>query len=525
MKLKKMKTVALCFVALLSNISMYSFADDNIHYNDNIKLIKSRTLDNDTWLEKVSTLPINISYSSADVVDGKVYVIGGYPNINSVNVYDPHTNTWDTSKTSMPTARHAFGTAVLDGKIYCIGGSNSSSYYNKVEVYDPATDSWNISKSPMPTPRAGLGVAVIDDKIYCIGGSSTATFNKVEVYNPKTDTWETKASMPQAVFGSVIEVANNKIYSIGGGYTSTAYKGDVQIYNPSTNSWTKSSSTMPTPRRYLSGELLNGKIYCFGGQTSSGNSNKVEVYDVNTDTWNILTTSMPLSMRGIATEVIEESIYTFGGYASHATDTVNVYIPNLTLERQNTLNLVEQSEISKDLVDIEIARDLVNKLPESAFKNTLQYKLNDISPNISIELKKATSNLDLYIKSENMLTLNLDTNCVNFDNFSGIEDTEKQNAINLTVNSSLPYKISAYLPTDIQNVDKSEAMDKSILNIKASSESTYNTFTNNIIPVVLLDNQTEGNNIVHAIDLMLKGNIAHKADVYKTTIKLEIEQK
>ena len=41
----------------------------------------------------------------------------------------------------------------------------------------------------------------------------------------------------------------------------------------------------------------------------------------------------------------------------------------------------------------------------------------------------------------------------------------------------------------------------------------------------LLDNQDSGNNNVHSIDLMLKGNIAYEQDIYKTTIKFEVNQK
>lgn len=102
---------------------------------------------------------------------------------------------------------------------------------------------------------------------------------------------------------------------------------------------------------------------------------------------------------------------------------------------------------------------------------------------------------------------------------------EKQNAINLTVNSSLPYKINAYLATEIQNSDGSNMMDKDILNIRANGESNYNTFIDTTTPIVLLDDQPADNDVSHGIDIMLKGNIAHEKDIYKTTIKFEAEQK
>lgn len=136
-----------------------------------------------------------------------------------------------------------------------------------------------------------------------------------------------------------------------------------------------------------------------------------------------------------------------------------------------------------------------------------------------------TSNLDVYIKSENILQMSLDTNSITFDDFSGVEDAIKENAINLTINSSLPYSINAYLPTEVQNSDKSKTMNKEILNIKENSETDYKNFANINEKVVLKDNCSAGNRLNHGIDIKLKGRVAHEKDVYKTTIKFEVEQK
>src|SRR5699024_4348486 len=135
------------------------------------------------------------------------------------------------------------------------------------------------------------------------------------------------------------------------------------------------------------------------------------------------------------------------------------------------------------------------------------------------------ANVDVYIQSENMLSLSLDTNIVAFDDFSGVEDVEKLNAVNLVVSSSLPYEVNAYLASEIQNNDKSKTIDKNILNIRANGEMSYKSFFDTPNPLMLLDSQSSGNDITHGIDLKLKGNIAHEKDIYKTTIKFEVKQK
>lgn len=186
---------------------------------------------------------------------------------------------------------------------------------------------------------------------------------------------------------------------------------------------------------------------------------------------------------------------------------------------------VTAAEASRNVTDIQTAREKVNTLPESASKDALQSRLNAISPNLTMDKLTSTANVDMYIKSENMLSMSLDTNSITFEDFSGVSDLEKTNAVTVTVNSSLPYELNAYLPEEIQNADKSKTMDKSILNIKANSESSYKTFSATNTKLNLLDNQPAGNNLTHGLDLKLKGGLAYQKDNYKATVKLEINQK
>ena len=112
-------------------------------------------------------------------------------------------DTWITGLNSMPSGRAYLTSAVVDDKIYCIGGTTfDGSASNSIEVYDPKTDTWEI-KTPMPTSRHSLTSAVVDGKIYCIGGYGGSNRNIVEVYNPKTDSWETKSPMKMSRKGLI----------------------------------------------------------------------------------------------------------------------------------------------------------------------------------------------------------------------------------------------------------------------------------------------------------------------------------
>ena len=97
----------------------------------------------------------------------------------------------------MPTTRAHVSVAVVDGIIYVVGGWKLNvGVVATMEAYNPATNSWT-TKASLPTVHA-TEVAVVNGIIYAVGGElygGVAT-PVVEAYNASTDRWTTKASMP-----------------------------------------------------------------------------------------------------------------------------------------------------------------------------------------------------------------------------------------------------------------------------------------------------------------------------------------
>ena len=96
-------------------------------------------------------------------------------------------NGW-TLKTHIPSLRACGTASVVDGKIYFIGGSYAllvDAADN--EMYDPLTDTWDTTLAPMPTPRGFLTSAVVNGIIYAIGGGYPTATVKNEAYNPVTN--------------------------------------------------------------------------------------------------------------------------------------------------------------------------------------------------------------------------------------------------------------------------------------------------------------------------------------------------
>ncbi|MFC1712818.1 sigma-70 family RNA polymerase sigma factor [Candidatus Poribacteria bacterium] len=288
-----------------------------------------------TWVQKAD-MPTARYMLGTCVVDGKLYAMGGTDGnqaFATIEVYDPATDTW-TRKADMPAGRGLDGAVcAMNGKIYVIGGwpnPKAGTVLNEVKEYDPKTEKWT-KKSDMPTKRAHLALCVVKGKIYAIGGYITNDVftSAVEEYDPETDTWTKKADMPtdRAVFAAA--AVNGKIYAIGGNtgkWLVGPFLSTVEEYDPVTDIWTKKAD-MPIERTELAASALNGKIYVVGGGSPKFLPTVLE-YDPTTDAWREVA-NMPTLRACLSSAVVDGKLYAIGGYGPGQTllPTVEEYDP------------------------------------------------------------------------------------------------------------------------------------------------------------------------------------------------------
>jgi N-acetylneuraminic acid mutarotase len=238
----------------------------------------------DDWTAR-KPMPTARQYFGIAVYQNKMYTIGGSwwdpvkgrISSNANEVYDPLTDTWETRE-PMPTNRSNLEANVVNGKIYLIGGRTGDQYSTVAlnEVYDPATNSW-ITKEPMPYPVVAYASAVVDGKIYVIGGTNEfhdpddpLYTNHNQIYDPETDTWSLGASLPtvvrNAAAGATTGVkAPTRIYVIGGTLGGSMEGTNItQVYNPENDVWTFGAS-MPTARGWLAVAVVDDMLYAIGG--------------------------------------------------------------------------------------------------------------------------------------------------------------------------------------------------------------------------------------------------------------------
>jgi N-acetylneuraminic acid mutarotase len=234
---------------------------------------------NNTWDVSKPSMSTNRTTPLAGVINNKLYVVGGRGSsystaTSSLLMYDPDplVNAW-VYKAPMLSARIGPAGGVYNGKLYVVGGSDEGGgkTVQSLEVYDPGTDTWE-TKAPAPIVRAvGATAQFIDGKMYLIGGqtdSSTPFSDTLAVYDVMTDSWDiTKALMPARRTGGTSAVVDGKFLYIGGTNEDYDSASDVYIYDPAINSW-DNFGDLPLALHRAVAQVVNSDLFIIGGRNS-----------------------------------------------------------------------------------------------------------------------------------------------------------------------------------------------------------------------------------------------------------------
>jgi N-acetylneuraminic acid mutarotase len=278
------------------------------------------------WSLKAPLLTTNSETGVAEL-DGKIYVIGGYPadrkTVATVQMYDSHINHWQFVA-PLPVPLNHVMPATANGKIYVIGGQTTeqsepskAGFVDTVYEYDPAADKWT-ARAPMPTKRGGGAAAVIDGKIYVAGGRPPGGAD-FAVYDPKTDRWTKLPNMPTQRNHLAAGAFDGKVYVFGGRFAGgfqSERTDAVEVFDPKTEQWSKRKPLLK-PRGGVNGIFANGCFHLFGGEGNPDHPYHVfadhDYYDPITDTWHRLD-PMPIAVHGVTgLAFIDGLIYLPGG--------------------------------------------------------------------------------------------------------------------------------------------------------------------------------------------------------------------
>jgi hypothetical protein len=234
--------------------------------------------------------------------NGKVLVVGGDDTpdflLSTSQLYDPTTGVWSAIPDVLQYARvnHA-ATLLADGKVLVTGGYGDDP--QSVEIYDPSTNSWDLTDS-MNTPRASHTATLLPDgRVLVVGGeaeisslesaeiydSTSASPNKWTEVAPLTDSDRTQHTATLLPDGKVLVVGGQGCVDHPECLQFSALK-TAQIYDPELDTWTP-ADPMVTGRYGHSATLLpNGTVLVVGGRGEAGQPlDSAEVFDSATGHW------------------------------------------------------------------------------------------------------------------------------------------------------------------------------------------------------------------------------------------------
>ena len=280
-------------------------------------------------------------------VNGRIYIVGGYPTspsatIASVFVYTIATDTWAAGPNHPIPVHHPVVTGV-GGKLYSLGGQTSGADTNRVFELDPAvgaTGTWR-ELAPMPTARGAGASAVVGDKIYVIAGRPGA-MNKFEAYDISDNAWTTLAPLPPTLGNNdrnhlAATAIGTKIYVAGGRYNGGGFGSPrtdaLDIFDTASGTPGAWSTGMPMPRVRggVNGVAANGCFFVWGGEGEGiGEPNDVypddDVYNPRTNTWTQLL-PLPTPIHGVTGAAFVGGLIFMpgGGIASGGSSGSNIF--------------------------------------------------------------------------------------------------------------------------------------------------------------------------------------------------------
>jgi len=209
------------------------------------------------------------------LADGRVLLAGGEVTrgitTNEASIYDPRTNTW-SRVANMLVSRTGHSAALLpDGRVLVVAGRGNCCAVHVSEVYDPVTDTWS-EVAPLPEQSSGaVGTVLADGRLLAAGGPAGVSF----LYDPATDAWSRTGDMVSGRSGHhATLLPDGRVLVSGGGLAET------ELFDPSTRSWSRGPKMKVSRTASAAAALPSGVVLEMGGSASTDSQvlDSVEIY-------------------------------------------------------------------------------------------------------------------------------------------------------------------------------------------------------------------------------------------------------
>lgn len=319
----------------------------------------------DQWVAPLlSSRPPTVRYEhAAEVVQGKMYVIGGNYNgryLNDIQVLDLKTLRWSKIEPRMdlgsPSSAEAASQAILPPcaghslvrwgtKLLALGGhTKDSSDTVTVRAFDTEIHTWSILKSygKPPLARGGQSVNLVGSTLVMFGGedSKRHLLNDFHILDLETMTWDAIEAVgtppaPRSDHTAAVHL-DRYLLVFGGGSHSTCFN-DLHVLDLQTMEWSQPQlqGHLLTPRAGHAGVTIGENWYIVGGGDNKSGVSETLVLNMSKLVWSVVTTvdgRVPIASEGlslVSTSINGEDILiSFGGYNGRYNNEVHILKPS-----------------------------------------------------------------------------------------------------------------------------------------------------------------------------------------------------
>jgi N-acetylneuraminic acid mutarotase len=235
-----------------------------------------------SWTKTTATNPLPRTGGVHGIHNGKVILADGLDSSNDsrgeAQSYDPVANTFAALATDTAATNLAFGD-VVNGKLYVFGGYNTGTKADVAtgRALDLSGNVWNPTAS-LPLPMEAAAAAAFNGKLYIFGGYDKSPDDglndNVLIYDPATNAFTTGAPLAIPVYHASAAVYNGHILIYGG---NTLYTQDttlyyrpapyLQVYDPASDTFT--STTLVYTRVDHSAAVIGDAVFATCGSDNS----------------------------------------------------------------------------------------------------------------------------------------------------------------------------------------------------------------------------------------------------------------
>ena len=311
-------------------------------------LLISATAAAQEW-EKLPDMPVEKWEPGTVVLDGKLYLFGGYTDgVRSsrlAHVFDPADGSW-TRIQDLPSAITHMN-LVRDGRSVWFAGGFKDGYRGHAiaEVWSYDFDADRYTAAPLlPETRGGGGLALAGRKLHYMGGvaadrdtdSPDHWVLDLDAWARDRAGWTAAAPMPTPRNQFSCVTFEGRIYAIGGQFhhdTEQLDQARVDIYDPATDTWT-SGPPLPKGHSHAEGSTFvhDGRIYMAGGHTTAPGESKQVDPDILAlspgGEWEVVGT-LPMPLSSPAAAIIDGRFYVAGGSPGRSAVQADMWVGRL----------------------------------------------------------------------------------------------------------------------------------------------------------------------------------------------------